>query len=714
VAALAAHYRMAGAAADPAKVLDYSLRAGQASAAIFAWEEAAAHWQAALEIMEERGTPPLERAELLERLGDLIYVTGAEPERGIGYIDQARKVYEAEGQTERAAQMRSRIGFHLAFNLETLDIGRAMEHFRAAEPVLTAGPERAAQVYYYIGLASAALWGVRQEQGLAASRRAVEIVERLGLEPLWANAAALHGWFLCSGGRVREGMALLERAWDVADRSNHAMAGFLCAWWRGVWASMHDDPREAQSWYLRELSKPRLSQAPIQRRYLLGALAFAHVFSGELEKARALLDEANPEGTLMVASGAEGVLKLWRGDLAGENEHCARGIEIFRKTGSRAPEWATLVDWARVQGLQGFHDRAESLCAEALEIVLPQSIPHHEFFIRHRLALLKVERGHAADALPELERCREAHATLEDPRGVSGLLAQVEAVVAAALGRGEEAEGHFAKAMAIFERYELVWEKAETVYQWGLALRSAGDLARAMEKLDAALDIYRSHGAGTFWLERVLAEKLRAQGVVSSDVATSIDTVALAVQCGKPDLRPHASPDGTVTLVFSDMQGFTEMTERLGDLRAHQVIRDHNTIVREQVKVHGGVEVELQGDGFLLAFPRAADALACSIAIQRTFETYCASHPEQPIRVRIGLHTGEAIAEADRFFGKTVILAARIAAQARGGEILVSSAVREYTNGDDRIAFGEERHASLKGLAGDYTLHPVHWTDASP
>jgi ATP/maltotriose-dependent transcriptional regulator MalT len=116
----------------------------------------------------------------------------------------------------------------------------------------------------------------------------------------------LHGWVLCSGGRVREGMALLERAWVVADRSNHAVAGFLCAWWRGIWANMHADPREAQSWYLRELSKPRLSQAPIQRRYLLGALAYAHVFTGELDKARALLDEANPEGNLMVASGAEG------------------------------------------------------------------------------------------------------------------------------------------------------------------------------------------------------------------------------------------------------------------------------------------------------------------------------------------------------------------------------------------------------------------------
>jgi hypothetical protein len=117
----------------------------------------------------------------------------------------------------------------------------------------------------------------------------------------------------------------------------------------------------------------------------------------------------------MVASGAEAILTCWRGDLTGASERGARTIEIFRKTGSRAAEWATLIEWARMQGLQGFHDRADSLCAEALEIVLPQSIPHHEFFIRHRLA--SSERQRPTDALPELERCREAHATLEDPRG---------------------------------------------------------------------------------------------------------------------------------------------------------------------------------------------------------------------------------------------------------------------------------------------------------
>jgi class 3 adenylate cyclase len=213
---------------------------------------------------------------------------------------------------------------------------------------------------------------------------------------------------------------------------------------------------------------------------------------------------------------------------------------------------------------------------------------------------------------------------------------------------------------------------------------------------------------GTRWTERVIADKLRAQGVDSRDVTRSLDAVLARVERDRPDLRRHAAGDGRVTLVFSDMEGFTEMTERLGDRAAHEVVKAHNAIVREQVRSHEGVEVELQGDGFLLAFAEARRGLACAIAIQRALASYSAAHPAQPIRVRIGLHTGEAIQEADRFFGKTVILAARIAAQARGREILVSAAAREAT-ADPSIRFGAARELALKGLSGTYALHPVEW-----
>ena len=84
-------------------------------------------------------------------------------------------------------------------------------------------------------------------------------------------------------------------------------------------------------------------------------------------------------------------------------------------------------------------------------------------------------------------------------------------------------------------------------------------------------------------------------------------------------------------------------------------------------------------------------------------------HPEQPIRVRIGLHTGEVITAANGFFGKTVVLAARIAAQARGAEILVSAPTRELTESVGDIRFDEGREVQLKGLADTYMLYTVTW-----
>ncbi|MBI4518783.1 MAG: adenylate/guanylate cyclase domain-containing protein [Deltaproteobacteria bacterium] len=210
-------------------------------------------------------------------------------------------------------------------------------------------------------------------------------------------------------------------------------------------------------------------------------------------------------------------------------------------------------------------------------------------------------------------------------------------------------------------------------------------------------------------VEKALTLKLHAQGIASNDVKTSIETVAAAVERQQPDLSGSVAPDGMVTLMFSDMEGFTAMTERLGDSGAFKVIQAHNAIVREQLRAHGGHELELQGDGFLLGFAQPLSGVRCAIAIQRAFAGYSAEHREQPIRVRIGLHCGQAIKDRDKFFGRTVILAARIAAQATGGEILVSAALKDVTQGASGLCFDAGRSVELKGIATPQRVHGVAW-----
>ena len=190
---------------------------------------------------------------------------------------------------------------------------------------------------------------------------------------------------------------------------------------------------------------------------------------------------------------------------------------------------------------------------------------------------------------------------------------------------------------------------------------------------------------------------------------SSSEGVAPAVELERPDWRQHTAPDGTVTILFSDIQGSTEMTERLGDLQMQEVLRAHNSIVREQLKEFAGFEVKSMGDGFMLAFSSARRALQCAVAMQKGFADYNTEHVEEPLLVRMGLHTGEVMKEADAFFGKHVILASRIANQAEGGQILVSFLFKELTASGGDIRFGEEQIVELKGLADVNRVYPVYW-----
>ena len=191
------------------------------------------------------------------------------------------------------------------------------------------------------------------------------------------------------------------------------------------------------------------------------------------------------------------------------------------------------------------------------------------------------------------------------------------------------------------------------------------------------------------------------------DRPTTVGEVATSVGSERPSLRPAAAPDGTVTILFSDIEGSTQLNERLGDVQWLELLRTHHAIVREQVHQHGGFEVKSQGDGFMIAFPSARRAVECAQAIQRAIAAELGDRAEAPIRLRIGLHTGEAIREEADFYGKNIVLAARIADQASGGEILASSVVKQLTESAGDLRFEGEREVELDGLAGRHTVYRV-------
>jgi class 3 adenylate cyclase len=166
---------------------------------------------------------------------------------------------------------------------------------------------------------------------------------------------------------------------------------------------------------------------------------------------------------------------------------------------------------------------------------------------------------------------------------------------------------------------------------------------------------------------------------------------------------------GTVTVLFTDIVGHTEMMQRLGDERGRHVLREHERITRDLLKQHGGSEKRTDGDGFMASFGSVTSAMECAIALQRAFATHSESMPE-PLHVRVGLNAGEPIEEDGDLFGSTVILASRIAAQAGAGEILVPDTVRGLLSGKSYV-YADRGETILKGFEDALRLYEVKWRE---
>ena len=167
-------------------------------------------------------------------------------------------------------------------------------------------------------------------------------------------------------------------------------------------------------------------------------------------------------------------------------------------------------------------------------------------------------------------------------------------------------------------------------------------------------------------------------------------------------------PGAFRTILFTDMEGSTSLTQRLGDAAAQEVLRTHNIIVRDALTAHSGTEIKHTGDGIMASFTSASAALEAAVAIQKALADHNQGNPDTAIRVRIGLNAGEPVAEDEDLFGTAVQLAARVCDKAEPGQILVSNVVQELAAGKG-FDFADKGEASLKGFEKPVLLHEVRW-----
>lgn len=192
------------------------------------------------------------------------------------------------------------------------------------------------------------------------------------------------------------------------------------------------------------------------------------------------------------------------------------------------------------------------------------------------------------------------------------------------------------------------------------------------------------------------------QQVFGVELTTTLDHLVASVLDDRAQLASAAGSEGTMTLVFTDMVGSTSLAESIGDSNWAKIVGEHESAIRRITAVEGGSVVKLLGDGSMLAFQSARAALRAAIEIQR-------ASAMASIEVRVGIHTGEVIRTADDLLGVTVNKAARIAATADGGEIVVSSTTRDMVGSMPGIRTEDARVVALKGLSGTHPVVSIGW-----
>ncbi len=242
--------------------------------------------------------------------------------------------------------------------------------------------------------------------------------------------------------------------------------------------------------------------------------------------------------------------------------------------------------------------------------------------------------------------------------------------------------------------------EAPTLVMYRGGVRAREDNARlfASRIANSHLQVVREHSIGPFPNEAAVNEML---DFISPDSG-------LLGEFAHDHEHDFEHEHGALRVIlFTDLEMHTAMMQRLGDDRGRAVLREHEIITREALASYGGSEVKTMGDSFMASFGSATRALECAIAIEKAFADRNASSDEQ-LRVRVGISAGEPIEEDDDLFGSSVILASRIAAQAKGGEIILANVVRELAAGKG-FMFADRGEIVLRGFDDPVRLYELKW-----
>ena len=695
-AELAHHAVHAAVDGDVAPAVAWSLRAGRAAALAAAHEDAVLHLGRAVELAV---TVPLPLPDV-PGFGELLLELG-DAQRRLGQSEQARLTFmraagEAITGDDPQLLARSALGYGLGLG--------GFGYVAHADGVL-------------LSLLEEALAALGEEDSSLRMRVLARLSTELYFTPF----------------RSRR-LLLSRQALEMAQRLGNTTDELLAVYSRtmAVLGPDHLDERRRTAdrviWLARTLADPEMSF----RGHHLRLMAILE--TGSLEQARAeaascrrIADQHRQSAHLWQATVFEAMLALADGRHDEALALSTRGLEEGRRGSTDMAQvmhgaQLLVVHWAQGR-LAGLLDGVRAFADD------------YPYAPAWRAAL--------AFCLTELERFDEARAELdvmaardftdipEDGNflATAGLLAHT----AARLGDVARSRQLEEKLRPYADRHVVIAAGAVAFTSLRLALgavrAACGDLDAAVRDVTAAHELHQARGTPAYavWSAEELVRLLLARRR-STDLDVARETLAealpvaralgmrshvsrlerLADEMGGPELAARDAQQDAVTVLISDVAGSTALTERLGERAAHALLSEHRRAVETVAREQGGLVLKALGDAVLSVFPSADAALHCSTVLQQHFD----DDTRSPVHVRIAVHTGPVLRQGDSMYGRTMIVAFRVADRALAGDVVVTAEARAAARTSWR--FDAPELVQMKGIAEPQEVARLRWRPPAP
>lgn len=492
---IAAHLRQAATAADPERAITASLLAAEQARRHAALDDAHRHCRHAVDHLDLDHGDPLQTTRLRALLGDTMYATGIDWERGLEQLDRARADYERLGHRRSAAKIRSRIGRNLATFLDHIDVRRAHHEVDAALDILEPLGDSAPLAYALLARAAACGWDLRTDAGLQAARRALALAEQLDNPVLTLNARMLVGQHTYSSGDLEAGEQAMAAAHTAAVEQGEPILSWVGAYLYALCGNLLYDPLLREQWVREQVASQRYDAAPGLRAALLGLLCEWAFRRGAYPEAERLAREL-PRTPLFEAhlASAEG---RWDESLEIQLALADEALAV----GNANSGLVMLCLASGTCELQGGVDEAISHARRALAILPPDAPTWAQLWARTRLATVLAHRDRDT-ARDHVDICRAILRSGEDYRGLDAFVGIADGVTAATV---DEADHAFDRARTACRRAGTVPLEAETLWRW--AQRTG-----RTELLDASAELYQRLGVGRPWLDHVRSVREHVPG----------------------------------------------------------------------------------------------------------------------------------------------------------------------------------------------------------